>query len=314
MAKGVAMRTALSARGQPINADAATKTDGPFFCDGCRGEVCLVRAHAKFKGDPDRERVVKAFFRLIPDNAASEHGQACPYAVPGQVRALLSSAMAVEMERRPFTERDGRHVLQLAMLKHAEQAVPRTPDTGEYRRRLEMVRASPNLEPYFRSAAGVAKLWLDLDNMGGRREVRSLIVIKMRNATVPWPRFFYGVNELNRLAANSASTSMSYPRAAVVHVRSVKPLAGGRIVVHCTDVLASNGLPRILSGASLFGRSETMRGFQRGSHYVVVGDWRRNPDSAPGTRWDGEPSTTYQNLIVDIFQDAQYTMAYPPEE
>ena len=57
-----------------------------------------------------------------------------------------------------------------------------------------------------------------------------------------------------------------------------------------------------------------MRGFQRGSHYVVGGDWRRNPDSAPGTRWDGEPSTTYQNLIADIFQDAQYALAYPPEE
>ena len=314
MAKGVAMRTALASNGQPIKADVASKADGPFTCDGCKAEVGLTPSRIKFKGDPDLERVVDAFFRLIPYHPASEHTQECPYAVSSQLRALLTSAMAAEAEVRPFTERDGKQVLRLELLQDAERVVPPLSDTSQYRQSLENVRASARLEPYFRAATEVAKLWLALGSLGGRREMRLQVAIKMRKATVPWTRFVYDANELNRLAAQSARASVAYPRAAIIHVRSIKRLAGDRVVVNCTNVLDSNGPPRILSGASLFGRSDTMKNFQRGCHYVVVGDWRRNPDSAPGTRWDGEPSTTYQNLVVDIFQDAQYALVYPRDE
>ena len=126
MPKGVAMRTAIrSSNGQSITAAVARRDAGPFSCDGCGTAVSFVNAHTMHAADPDRERPIHAFFRLVTSRPPSEHQQDCPYTTAGQIRELIASSTAVEVCLRPFVEEDGKQVFRLAMLRDAEKALPR---------------------------------------------------------------------------------------------------------------------------------------------------------------------------------------------
>jgi len=309
------MRTALrSSNRQPISAAEAQKTDGPFFCDGCGTPVSFVNAHTKHAGEPDRERLIPSFFRLVTSRPASEHQPGCPYRTAGQIRELVANSTAVEMRLRPFTEEDGKQVFRLAMLKEAEKALPRIEDKDEYLRRRDVVRSSRELAQYFRSAAGLAKLWILLGRHGGRRELSDLVSVKLGGKVIPWRRFFYEAEDTPDFAKRLAEDPPKHPTALLVRVREAAELESGRVVARCTCELVPGSDPLTFAGPSLFGKAEAMGGIRADRHYVVVALWHRDNDTTRPSKQVGKPPVKFQNLSATIYQAAQYAEVDPPEE
>ena len=316
MPKGVAMRTAIRLpTGQSITAAVARRNDGPFSCDRCETPVSFVKAHTMHAGDPDRERPIHAFFRLVTSRPPSEHQQDCPYTTAGQIRELFASSTAVEVSFRPFIAEDGRQVFRLAMLRDIERnALRGIADKDEYRRRRDVVRSSHVLSQYFRSAAGLAKLWILLGQYGGRRELYELVSVKMGGTVISWKRFFYEAEDTPDFAKRLAENPPKHPTVLLVRVRVVRELEDGWCVAQCTCVLVPKSDPVTFAGPSLFGNSEVMEGIQANRHYVVVAHWRRDKDATRPSRQPGNPPVKFENLSATIYQTAQYAEVDPPEE
>ena len=228
---------------------------------------------------------------------------------------LVAASTAVEVSLRPFTEEDGKQVFRLAMLREAEKTVKYVDDREEYKRRLEAVRASRTLEQYFRSAAGLAKLWVLLGMSGGRDELRNLVGIKMRGTVVPWSRFFFDLDDAPKFADALEAKRITHPAALVVHIRKLDTVKqGASVVAYCTVTPVSDGPPRVFVGASIFGTPAVMQRFQEDRHYVVVGTWYRGSDKTRTARNLEGQSTVFQNISINIYQLAQYAEVSPPEE
>ena len=264
--------------------------------------------------DPDRERPIHAFFRLVTSRPPSEHQGDCPYTTAGQIRELVASSTAVEVHLRPFIEEDGRQVFRLAMLRDAERELPRIDDKDEYRRRRDVVRSSRVLSQYFRSAAGLAKLWILLGRHGGRRELYELVSVKMGRKVISWQRFFYEAEDTPTFAKRLAEDPPKHPTALLVRVREVKGLEGGRCVAQCTCVLVPKSDPLTFAGPSLFGNAEAREGIQATRHSFVFANWHRDKDATRLSRQTGNPPVKFENISATIYQTAQYAEVDPPED
>jgi hypothetical protein len=277
-------------------------------------EVEPVRGYVRNADDPDRARHIAAYFRLVTRHKKAEHALTCEFTPAGQLQILLAHSQAVEVSLRPFNLEDGKQVFRLSMMADAEKLIPKSLKNGEYLERVKVVRSSRALAQYFRSAVGVAKLWVLLGKGNGRTELSKLVSIKMNGLLVPWSKFFFEHEDAPKLAKLIGDKKIKYPQALVIHVREKASIDNGKtIIVRCTVVLSSKGPPKTFTGVSLFGDSTTMKDFEEKKHYVVVTKWRRAKDTLRDNTASAGKVTQFQNIYGNIFQANQFTAVDPPE-
>lgn len=292
-----------------------------YVCRSCHVAVVLVSSYSRRQRGGD-QTVIPAHFRLAQN---VEHEVNCQFVPATQVNALVAGSQAVEEMYRPFNPAtNGAHVFRVNILL---AALAETTRSGKNwvrpRERTNHVLTDVRLEPYIRSAVGLARIRFELGN-DATGDLSRLVRLRLGRNVVLWEQIFFDYERQGDLwdTLRARSSTDLRPTSLVVCVKNTVQRQE-RPYVECkaTFINAENGI-RTFAKPYIAGDAELLGHFVAERFYVVYGFWRAVNETGPKkdsiAKIDGSQASNnnengflLRSLQVDVFRAAQFAEVVP---
>ncbi|MCG7394228.1 hypothetical protein MHY87_15080 [Microvirga sp. ACRRW] len=206
---------------------------------------------------------------------------------------------------------ESKYVFRLNILKDELDALPRLegkPSPEVVRQRHVQVWSGRTLEPYCRSAVGLAKIAALLEE---KAELSALVSIRHRGRTIKWADFFFGEDSsprLLKLLRSEDYQNAKYPVAVLVRPTKLCPSTNGRAEhIQCGREIVEDE-PRTLMIPRLYGLPKILKSVRANEDYIIFGDWYASkPKDDVGSNADPTPhnAVSFENISVNLHQSAQ---------
>jgi hypothetical protein len=197
-------------------------------CTGCACKIRFTMDHKKDSGNV----FVSAYFGLT---SASRHTSTCRF----RARSSVEQVVAVSREAtgdEVIVPVDGRYRLRLHVITEQLDRIEQSNADAESRianraaRRHSYQQSARVLEPYLRTATGIARLYDRLENPEDLAAVRDMIVIQHEGKDVPWDEFCYDETRWGKLLARLATDeALWHPIAVIGSFGPIEPRANNRL-------------------------------------------------------------------------------------
>jgi len=133
----------------------------------------------------------------------ADHVVGCRYAVEAQLKLFAALGDPIDERQRPLLRKGGRYRFRLNIVADAVKKTllgfSHTAAATPLAFGRTYVRSAKRAMPYIRSAAGVAKLYLDLPASFERDQFKEQIIFEDRGVDVAWNDFLYEPDDYQRL-------------------------------------------------------------------------------------------------------------------
>ena len=195
MAKGLKMGAARKkdsgAEIFKIN-ELSTSDNGNLRCEFCKAEVQYVSAYVKGAS----KTPVAAYLRLWQDN---NHVEGCAHSIDGAIEKLVAESDAIEDNSRILKPGQARnHVFRMNILVQAlGRARESSKTAGQHNNSgggitgINYVPSGEQLTPYFRTAAGLARIRALILESSDVELFTQLVKIQYKGCNLNWNDFYY---------------------------------------------------------------------------------------------------------------------------
>ena len=196
--------------------------NGDLLCAHCDAEVQYVSAYLSHASKVP----VDAYLRL---NRNEEHARNCENSVRGKLEKLVADSIALEDVSSIFEILgDASYIFRMNMLVDAEKAARQLSTShandeisDKAARGYDYARTKRNLESYFRSASGIAKIraLIEGEDKGNAKYLTNKVKIKYKDRSVSWNSFYYDRSRYDVLFRRAARAKIPHPVAIKVTIK-----------------------------------------------------------------------------------------------
>lgn len=307
MAKGIKMDSGRKKSvGQKIFkiSQISKKDNGDLSCTYCSAKIMYVSSYMK----DSSSKKVSAYLKLWSNE---NHDEDCRNTVDGAVRQVVAESKAVEGNQSILEEQQDRSVIfRLNLLKDAQEIVKASvsnnhsySDTNKVVFGTKYVKSGQQIESYFRSAIGVARIRALIQENEELEQFKELVKIQYKGNFYSWNDFYYDNNRYHILLNKLEKERINHPVSLMVTIKKLCPYYEGAIIypweIQCfSEPYNDKGNKRIIIPTIKINTKEIADMFSVHSTYIVVGDvWLqqvRNKDNI------------YRNINIAIHSKAQF--------